>query len=110
MLARIDAIDDISLTTNGILLSRYAAELKDAGLRRVNVSLDTLRLGEEKTIRGVRMGSGRAALDIPHYVELFMNGRLPIDRLVTSRYPLSEINSALKALHEGEVIKPVIVF
>ena len=43
MLARIDAIDDISLTTNGILLSRYAAELKDAGLRRVNVSLDTLK-------------------------------------------------------------------
>ena len=43
MLARIDAIDDISLTTNGILLSRYAAELKDAGLQRVNVSLDTLK-------------------------------------------------------------------
>jgi GTP 3',8-cyclase len=43
MLAQIDAIDDISLTTNGILLGRYAAELKSAGLRRVNVSLDTLR-------------------------------------------------------------------
>ncbi len=42
MLAQIDAIDDISLTTNGTLLSRYAAELKQAGLRRVNVSLDTL--------------------------------------------------------------------
>ena len=43
MLARIDAIDDISLTTNGTLLSGYAAELKQAGLRRVNVSLDTFR-------------------------------------------------------------------
>ncbi len=43
MLAQIDAIDDISLTTNGILLGRYAAELKSAGLRRVNVSLDTLK-------------------------------------------------------------------
>jgi len=43
MLAQIDAIDDISLTTNGVLLSRYAAELKSAGLRRVNVSLDTLK-------------------------------------------------------------------
>jgi len=43
MLAQIEAIDDISLTTNGTLLSRYAAELKQAGLQRVNVSLDTLK-------------------------------------------------------------------
>jgi len=43
MLAQIDAIDDISLTTNGSLLGRYAAELKSAGLQRVNVSLDTLK-------------------------------------------------------------------
>jgi cyclic pyranopterin phosphate synthase len=43
MLARIQGIDDISLTTNGVLLQRYADELKGAGLRRVNVSLDSLR-------------------------------------------------------------------
>ena len=43
MLKQIDGIDDISLTTNGTLLSRYAAELKQAGLQRVNVSLDTLK-------------------------------------------------------------------
>ncbi len=43
MLADINTIDDISLTTNGTLLSRYAAELKQAGLQRVNVSLDTLK-------------------------------------------------------------------
>jgi cyclic pyranopterin phosphate synthase len=43
MLAQIDGIDDISLTTNGTLLSHYAAELKRAGLQRVNVSLDTLK-------------------------------------------------------------------
>ncbi len=43
MLTHIEAIDDISLTTNGILLGRYAAELKSAGLRRLNVSLDTLK-------------------------------------------------------------------
>ncbi len=43
MLASIGSIDDISLTTNGILLSQCAAELKSAGLRRVNVSLDTLK-------------------------------------------------------------------
>jgi len=42
MLADIGAIDDISLTTNGALLKEYAAELKRAGLKRVNVSLDSL--------------------------------------------------------------------
>jgi len=43
MLSQINGIDDISLTTNGILLSKYAAELKSAGLKRVNISLDTLK-------------------------------------------------------------------
>ncbi len=43
MLAQIDTIDDIALTTNGTLLSQYADELKAAGLRRVNISLDTLK-------------------------------------------------------------------
>jgi len=50
MLAHIDAIDDISLTTNGTLLGRYAAELKSAGLRRVNISLDTLKQDKFKFI------------------------------------------------------------
>lgn len=39
----IHGIEDISLTTNGVLLERYATELARAGLRRVNVSLDSLR-------------------------------------------------------------------
>ena len=43
MLSRIEAIDDLTLTTNGTLLSRYAADLKQAGLKRINISLDTLK-------------------------------------------------------------------
>jgi cyclic pyranopterin phosphate synthase len=42
MLAGINGIDDISLTTNGVLLRQQAAELKQAGLKRVNISLDSL--------------------------------------------------------------------
>ncbi len=41
-IAKIPAITDLSMTTNAILLPRYAAKLKDAGLQRVNISLDTL--------------------------------------------------------------------
>jgi GTP 3',8-cyclase len=42
MLATIDGIDDLALTTNGILLPRFAEELAAAGLHRVTVSLDAL--------------------------------------------------------------------
>ncbi len=42
-LRQIAGIEDLSLTTNGVLLERYARELADAGLNRVNVSLDSLR-------------------------------------------------------------------
>jgi cyclic pyranopterin phosphate synthase len=52
MLSMIEGIDDISLTTNGTLLKDYAGELKVAGLKRVNVSLDSL--GEDKFERITR--------------------------------------------------------
>ncbi len=42
-IARIPGITDLAMTTNGILLSRYAVELKAAGLKRVNISLDSLQ-------------------------------------------------------------------
>ncbi|PKB65520.1 MAG: cyclic pyranopterin phosphate synthase MoaA [SAR202 cluster bacterium Io17-Chloro-G2] len=42
MLAEIDGVEDLTLTTNGYLLTQRAQELKDAGLKRITVSLDTL--------------------------------------------------------------------
>lgn len=41
-IAKIDGLEDLGLTTNGILLEKYAADLAQAGLNRVNISLDTL--------------------------------------------------------------------
>jgi cyclic pyranopterin phosphate synthase len=41
-IARIDGIDDLAMTTNGVLLAGYAQDLVDAGLDRINISLDTL--------------------------------------------------------------------
>ncbi|MDD2491977.1 MAG: radical SAM protein, partial [Bacteroidales bacterium] len=40
-LASIEGITDLSMTTNGQLLSKYAGELAEAGLMRINISLDT---------------------------------------------------------------------
>jgi len=59
MLSQIEGIEELSLTTNGVFLKKYALKLKQAGLSRVNVSLDTLkadkfryitRVGELKTV------------------------------------------------------------
>jgi len=55
MLSQIEGIDDLSLTTNAILLERYAVELKEAGLKRVNISLDTLQ--KEKFEKITRIGT-----------------------------------------------------
>ena len=52
MLSHIGGIDDISLTTNGVLLEEYAAELKEAGLGRVNISLDSLKEQRFQEITG----------------------------------------------------------
>lgn len=41
-ISTIEGVKDLSMTTNGILLSKYAESLKEAGLHRINISLDTL--------------------------------------------------------------------
>ncbi len=60
MLSRIEGIIELSLTTNGALLKHYAQPLKQAGLTRVNVSLDTLRANRFKYI--TRLGQLRDVL------------------------------------------------
>jgi cyclic pyranopterin phosphate synthase len=52
LLSRVEGISDISLTTNGALLDKYALELKEAGLKRVNISLDTFKADRFKYITG----------------------------------------------------------
>lgn len=48
--SKLKGIDDIAITTNGILLSDMATDLKKAGLKRVNISLDTLNSEKYKSI------------------------------------------------------------
>ncbi|MHC4689908.1 MAG: GTP 3',8-cyclase MoaA [Planctomycetota bacterium] len=50
LVSGIEGIKDLSLTTNGILLERYAKELAQAGLHRVNISLDTMNPKRYKEI------------------------------------------------------------
>ena len=50
MLANVKGIKDLSMTTNGVLLEKYALPLKEAGLHRLNVSLDTIDRAKYKEI------------------------------------------------------------
>jgi cyclic pyranopterin phosphate synthase len=61
MLSEIEGIKDLAMTTNGILLSRYAKDLKKAGLHRVNVSLDSL--DPERYAQITRRGKLQDVLD-----------------------------------------------
>lgn len=61
ILSQIEGIEEISLTTNGTLLKKYVVELRKAGLRRVNVSLDTLRANRFRYI--TRLGELKDTLD-----------------------------------------------
>lgn len=49
---RLDGLEELTLTTNGCLLSQYIEDLKDAGVDRINISLDTLRREKFKQITG----------------------------------------------------------
>jgi len=61
MLSQIEGIEELSLTTNGTILKKYALELKQAGLSRVNVSLDTLKADKFRYI--TRLGELKAVLE-----------------------------------------------
>jgi len=50
LISNIDGIKDIAITTNGILLPKYAKDLKKAGLKRVNISIDSLKPDKYKEI------------------------------------------------------------
>jgi NDMA-dependent alcohol dehydrogenase len=65
---------------------------------------------EEKVVTGSFYGSCRPQTDMPLLLDLFMDGRLPLDRLVSRRYPLEKVNEAFAAMNEGQVARAVVAF
>jgi Zn-dependent alcohol dehydrogenase len=65
---------------------------------------------EEKVVTGSFYGSCRPHVDMPLVVDLYMEGRLDLDRLVTRTFALEEINEAFAAMNAGEVARGVIRF
>ncbi|MCO8269102.1 alcohol dehydrogenase catalytic domain-containing protein [Actinoplanes sp. TRM 88003] len=65
-------------------------------------------VAEERTLRGSYLGSAVPARDIPRLIGLYRAGLLPVDKLVSRRYPLDEVNDAFDALRAGEVARALI--
>jgi S-(hydroxymethyl)glutathione dehydrogenase / alcohol dehydrogenase len=66
-------------------------------------------LGEKK-IQGSAMGSNRFRVDMPRYVDLYLQGRLKLDELVSARIKLEEINDGFAEMKKGEIARSVIIF
>lgn len=65
---------------------------------------------EARTIIGSYLGSAVPARDIPKYAQMWRNGTLPVEKLISSRITLDEINDAMDQLAAGQAIRQVILF
>ncbi|MBV1907332.1 MAG: Zn-dependent alcohol dehydrogenase [Pseudomonadales bacterium] len=64
----------------------------------------------EKTITGCFMGSNRFHIDALNYLELYRQGRLDLDTMISERMPLGDINKAFELMENGEVTRSVLTF
>jgi S-(hydroxymethyl)glutathione dehydrogenase / alcohol dehydrogenase len=110
---------DVALDTAGvpgIVAQAYAAVRRGGTVVAVGLPAEGLTADlpasdiprEEKIVTGSFYGSCDPQTDMPRVLDLYMEGQLPLDRLVTRTYPLEEINEAFSAMNSGEVARAVI--
>lgn len=63
-----------------------------------------------RTITGSYLGSAVPERDIPQYVQLWRDGKLPVEKLISSRIGLDQVNQAMDALSDGLALRQVIIF
>ena len=74
------------------------------GIGQGNVSVPRLFPLGERTIQGSVGGSERPTITMPRYIDLYKEGKLPLDKLVSTRYDnLDQINEGVHALENGEI-------
>lgn len=67
-------------------------------------------VAEERTIKGSYIGTCVPVRDLPRYIALYRQGRLPVDRLLTGRLRLADINLGFDRLREGAAVRQVVEF
>lgn len=74
------------------------------------VSIPIMTIFMERTLKGCVYGSARMRVDIPRLVDLYLDGRLKLDELITGTFPITAINTTLDLLKKGEAVRSVIVY
>ena len=78
--------------------------------RAAGLALPTLRMVmEDRTVKGSYYGSARVTRDYPRIIELIETGRVDLGGMVTKHFSLEEVNLALAAMRDGEVVRGVLV-
>lgn len=74
------------------------------------IQIDGSHLIRERRIQGSLIGSNRFRVDIPRMVELYLQGRLRLDEVMTAHFKLEQINEAFATAERGEGARTVILF
>lgn len=74
------------------------------------VELDGYQFLSEKKIQGSTMGSNRFRVDMPRYIDFYLQGRLKLDEMISRRGRLEDVNEAFRAMKAGEVARTVLMF
>jgi len=67
-------------------------------------------VAEERTIKGSYIGTCVPSRDLPRYIDLYRRGRLPVNRLMTGKLKLEQVNEGFDALAEGRAVRQVLTF
>lgn len=95
------------------MITRRGGSTVTAGLPHPKsiFSLSPLSLvAEERTLKGSYLGSGVPSRDIPRFLGLYSRGKLPVDKLLTHRISLENINEGFDRLADGTAIRQVVEF
>jgi Zn-dependent alcohol dehydrogenase len=112
---------DHALETVGsarVLQSAYAATRRGGTTVTVglpdpsqNLTIQAVSLvAEERTLKGSYLGSSVPTRDIPLFIGRYLAGRLPVDRLLTHRLDIDQLNEGFDRLASGEAVRQVLVF
>ena len=74
------------------------------------VELDGYMFLTERKLQGSNMGSNRFRIDMPKYIDFYLQGRLNLDDMISRRGKLEDVNEAFRAMKAGEVARTVLMF
>ena len=101
----IESVGDENVLAQAYAATRRGGTTLSVGLpapgRMFSVPAVSL-VAEERTVKGSYMGSAVPGRDIPRYIDLYRAGRLPVDRLLTHRLSLDEINEGFDRLDQRD--------